>query len=102
MGRIKMDRVCRMIGDGLGGMGECAGPVPYTTCAIGRRGRRRKRKLAVVCYLGNEDEAEGASGAKDDKDRYDDVGNVLLVLQDERNSSANHAHDHHVVHTHTC
>jgi hypothetical protein len=101
MERIKMDRVCRMIGDGLGGMGECAGPVPHTTFAIGRRGRR-KRKLAIVCYLGNEDEAEGASGAKDDKDRYDDVGNVLLVLQDERNRSANHAHDHHVVHTHTC
>ena len=97
MERIKMDSVY-----GGGRRSGWNGGLPHCARTSVWDEKVEEKKEPWSCYLRNEDETEGASGAEDDKNRYYDVGNVLLVLQDERNRSTNHAHDHHVVDTHTC
>ena len=65
-------------------------------------GRKSRPPGGRKAYLWHEDEAEGARGAENDEDRYDDEGYVLLVGQNERNDGSEDAHDHHVVHAHPC
>ena len=51
-------------------------------------------------YLGDKYQTECACGAKNDEDRYDDEGDVLLIGQDGGYGCSNHTHDDDVVHTH--
>ena len=52
-------------------------------------------------HLRHEHKTQGDGGREDDKECQDEIGGVWTILDDEGHRHPSHAHDHHVVHTHS-